>query len=628
MVNVRRSTLAAVVLLTLIGFALRLFRLDHVALRGDEAFTVIHWMREPLAHTLSVIATTDPHPPLAYAAFRFWALIVGASETTSRLLPALLGVIGVPAIYALGRRLGGKRVGLVAAFLWAVHPYAIWHAQDARNYAIWSSFSLVAAWLAVRALETDRRRDWLIYVAAAAVAAYFYYLELFTLVALTVYAATSYWGQWRRLSHWIGAMLTVGVLLALWFVQPRLLYGSGYGGTTGGFAISRIWLDFLPTLTFGQKTLPPDLIHWLWLPIVVVSVGAVLVLRRRSQRLITFAVVVAVIPVVLLALVSLKLNVFEPRYILGTAPAYILLIAAFVIWLTSRRDKTVAIPFLGVFLFCLWFSLDVVSLRNYWFVNDYAKSPDWKNLVIYLKTYADGHDEIVQAAADEAFNFYYDEYGMAQDRKQLPANPKQSTGEIDSLLQADVPTHRSFWRVAQTFTDWPNYGVVESWLAENMQLVRDTSVNGLRAQQYMPWQPRPDELAPAPRATFGDAVTLVGAHVLDPAETPGKLTVWLYWRPLAQTKTPLKIFVQLIGAPNPSGSPLWTQDDHFPQEGRVVTTTWLVNATYRDVYELPLANVPAGDYTVITGLYDPAGGARLPVGQHDYYSISPLHLGK
>ena len=624
----RGLTLATVGLLTLLGFALRVYRLDQIALRGDEAFTVIHWMREPLAHTLDVIATVDPHPPLAYAIYRAWGLVIGAGETTARFLPALLATLGIPAIYALGRRLGNWKVGVLAAFLWAIHPYAIWHAQDARNYALWSSFSLIAVWLAVRGLQRDRRRDWFIYVAAAAVAAYFYYLELFTLAALSVYAATVYWGQWRRLRHWGAAMAVVGVLLAPWYLQPRALVGSGYGGTTGGFDVNRLWLDCLPTLTFGQRTLPASLLQLVWIPLAAVLVLAAGLMWRQYWRLVTLTLAVAVLPAMLLGLVSLKLNVFEPRYILATAPVYALLTSAFSVWLWQQRRLAAAARAAAILIFCGWLVLDGLSLNNYFWVSDYAKSKDWRALVAYLHANVADDDIIVQAAADEAFNFYADEYGLTMDRKQLPAGTRQSVDEIVGLLAADEPTHRSMWRVAQTFSDWPNAGVVERWLADHMQQVLNTSISGLPVRQYMPWEPRPDELSPAPLATFDAAAQLRGARVLDLDQTPGELTIWLYLQAQAQTKTPLKIFVQLIGTPNPgSGSPLWTQDDQFPQDGRVSTTTWTSDAIYRDVYELPLANVPPGEYSLITGLYDPATGVRVLVAGSDYYTLDTLQFG-
>src|SRR5690606_9005449 len=125
---------------------------------------------------------SDPQPPLAYASFRLWALIFGTHETTTRLLPALINLLGIPTLYLLGRRIGGAWAGVLAALLWAMHPYHIWHSQDARNYAIWGALSVLSLLLGLRAIERRRLSDWALYILSAAITAYFYYLELFTLV--------------------------------------------------------------------------------------------------------------------------------------------------------------------------------------------------------------------------------------------------------------------------------------------------------------------------------------------------------------------------------------------------------------------------------------------------------------
>ncbi|NDJ60579.1 MAG: hypothetical protein GYB67_05600, partial [Chloroflexi bacterium] len=233
--NANRWALITVTGLTLIGWALRLSNLNAASLRGDEAFTVIHWMREPLADTLANIATVDPHPPLAYALYRGWALLLGGGELTVRLLPALFNVLGIPVIYALGRRINGQTLGILAALLWAINPYQIWHAQDARNYAIWAVLSPLAVWLALRALEKDGWRNWLLYIVAAALAAYVYYLELFAVAAVNIYVLLIYHRSVRTLLRWIAAQAVIALLLAPWYLQERLLVSSGYGGTTGGF---------------------------------------------------------------------------------------------------------------------------------------------------------------------------------------------------------------------------------------------------------------------------------------------------------------------------------------------------------------------------------------------------------
>jgi len=62
----------------------------------------------------------SPGAPLLYAA-AFYAT-GGAREGTARIVEALLGVAAILVIYLLGRRLGGRTVGLIAAFGVAVYP--------------------------------------------------------------------------------------------------------------------------------------------------------------------------------------------------------------------------------------------------------------------------------------------------------------------------------------------------------------------------------------------------------------------------------------------------------------------------------------------------------------------------
>jgi mannosyltransferase len=618
-----RAVLLALVVITLVGFALRLFHLNSVSIRGDEVFTIRYWMRQPLAVTLANNATADPQPPLAFALYRVWALLLGDDAKVARFLPALLNTLGIPAIYALVRRLAGWRAGLLAALLWALHPFQVWHAQDARAYAVWSSFSLLALWLSLRAVEKRRWLDWVLYIVVAVAAAYVYYLELFVLAALNLYVFMVYWRQWSLLRRWVLSQLAVAVLLAPWFLQDRLLRGSGYGGTTGGVQVEQLWSRFLTVLNFGT-TLPENVVAWLWSALLLVLGWCVVVLWQWRWRAALFALLLGIVPLMLLALVSTRLNVFTPRYVLGAAPAYVLAVASAVGVLCQRNKLVCGAKWL---LVLGWLAVSVYSLKNYYFQLDYAKSPDWPSLVSYIEREAAPDDIIVQAAADEALNFYYEEFGLNIDRKQLPANPQQSTDEITLLLTNDMQTHRSIWRVGQTFPDWPSAGVVETWLNDNMQQVRSTSVSGIRTQQYMRWEVSESEIEGASIVSFGGIAELSGWQVIEPQNRSDHVTVWLYWRPLLQSETPLKVFVQLVGALNPAdGSPLWSQDDHFPQDGRISTASWTPETLYRDIYTVSLDNVPAGNYTLIAGLYDPETGVRVPVGDKDYIELESLHL--
>lgn len=616
MTATRRSILLGGIIL--LGFALRFFQLNAVSLRGDEAFTVLHWMREPLAMTLADIATKDPQAPLSYVLYRGWALVMGTSEYIARFLPALFSILGIPAIYALGRRLRGEQVGLLAAFLWAVNPFQIYHAQDARNYALWAVLSLLAVWLALRALDRGKRIDWVLYVIVAASAGYIYYLELFIIAALNLYVLFKYWRNRPLLVRWFAAEIVLGLLLAPWYLQPRLLTGSGYGGTGGGFDPAQWFTRFIPTLTFGDNAaMPGEAFNML----VILLLGALVISlalwwrRNRSQAFLL--AVWGMLPLLLLGIVSTRLNVFEPRYVLASAPVYVLLLTALALHFRQ--------PLLRVVLVALPLAVSIFTLYNYFSVTDYTKTkaPDWRALSAYLQTQVAPTDWITQAGADIAFMLYCEDYHLAAVcNDQLPANPIQSREEIEGDLAAYSQQNSSIWYIARP-QNWANASIAQDWLDANMQRVRDTAAGGLRIQQFKNWEIDDHELSDdaEPLATFGSAAQLVGVRTfIDPTD---QLTVWLYWRALEPSETPLKIFLHLTGAGG-----IAAQDDQYPQDGRADTSTWQSGAIYRDVYALPLSGVPAGEYALVVGFYEPETNRRLPVGTDggDSFTIQSINL--
>ncbi|NWG15100.1 MAG: glycosyltransferase family 39 protein [Chloroflexi bacterium] len=609
-----------VVIITTVGFFLRLYRLDTVPFRGDEAFTVQNWMSLPLSQSLTQIAAIEPHPFLTYALFRAWGLLAGTSEFAARLLPALVNVLGIPAVYVLGRKLLGWREGLLAAFFWAVHPYLIWHSQDARNYAIWVSLSTLAVWAGLRALERKRLADYIVYGLAALLTISIFYLDLFTLAAMLVYVVLVYRHKLQKQSYFVftTALVLLISLVSFLLLQGSLLMTGSYGGTTGGgLDVSRLLTEFVPVLAWGT-TLPVELRSISWILLCGILLFGMFIVWQKYRQTAVFLGLLTFLPLLFLSLVSLCLNVFAPRYVLSVTPFLILLLASVVVNVRSYLFR------LGIF--CLWALVTLFSLYGYFFVDDYAKSKSWPDLSSYLEARASPNDLVIQLSADAAFGYYY---RAPADETALPASPSQPPSDIIAALEANTARYHSIWLVGQTFPDWPNAGVVENWATNNLQLVRQTNVSGLAVQQYMPWIISTDEIASRqPLARFQDTIELLDAHVLLPAEPTNQLTVWVYWRPLNLTQAPYKVFVHLQGPFNlTTGNPIWSQDDRYPQNGRVSTTEWTLAAIYRDIYMLPLHNVPPGVYDVRIGLYEPVTGQRLKLTNgDDSYLIQTITL--
>lgn len=612
----RGQTLFWMALIILMGAALRLFHLNAVPLRGDEAFTVLHWMREPLGHTVANIATVDPQPPLAYSLYRGYGLVVGSGEMVVRFLPALLNLLGIPAMYGVGRRVAGSRVGLIAAALYAVSPVILWHAQDARNYGIWVAFSALALWLALRAIERGRRVDWGLFIAVQIAACYLYYLELLFLAALTVYVLTFARAAPRIGVRWLGALALIGLALAPWFTQPRLLSGGGYGGTAGGFDLTRYVTWFAPSLLFGEAIPNERTAIFTAAAIVTLVIGFALLWRMRRSWVILFGLYV-VVPLLALGLVSLRINVFVPRYVLPIALVLILLAAVIIERGLRTPNRTTPLRLLAMALpvMLVW------SLSSYYF--DYAKAPNWRALAAYLAPRTHDRDLLVNSAADMSFPFYADAYGVAGHEAQLPANPAQPENEIAEVLSSAIARGRAVWIVAQP-PAWPNADAPDAWLIANTQLVRSVVVDGMRADQYLPLSVADGS---PPLADFDGVVGLLRVSADLPLEPDGSLPLVLDFEVLAPSTAPLKTFVHVIGPPNPAtGTPLWSQDDQAPRD-TIDTTQWQPGDRYRDVFHLPgLHHLPPGEYQIIIGWYDPATNQRLLADGADAVPIAALSV--
>jgi hypothetical protein len=608
----RQYTRLLLIGLVLVGFALRLYRLDVVALRGDEAFSAQSWAGLSLSTSLDEIAAIEPHPVLTYVLFRLWGVVFGIdSEWTLRLLPALASVIGIPALYALGVRLTRRpSIGIIAAALWAIHPFQIWHAQDFRNYAIWSSLSIVTYWLAWRVIDTDTRRDWLAYALMATLACLIFYMELLTIGVLGLYALLT---QWRRVSfvvRWsalnLGIIaLTIGTFI---WLQGDLITSGEYGGTTGGLALAQYLYRFVPVLNLGETAPASSVLAWVLLVWLIVC--WVLILQARGARWQTLALFVAIAvlaPFIVLALISTRMSIFRPRYVMQVAPIFTMMIASG-FYLLAGRPRFGRVLALGGLV--VWVALASVSLWRYHYSTP-PKALRWDDLTAYLDTHTTDDELIIQTGVDAAFGYYYAQYAPPAPEIALPVDPFQTPAEIDALLTTQIaPRYDSVWVVGQTFPDWVGAGTVERWMRDERQLVRSTSIGGLPAQQFRTWQVNAHELPATSRATFTDVAVLRGAqHYREPDDM---LTVWLYWQARSRTARDLKLFVHLVGQPRPdSGSPLWAQDDHFLQRGRMSSMLWDVDVIYRDVATLSLAGVPTGVYQIQVGWYDPVTNQRV-----------------
>lgn len=601
-----------VIVIILLGFGLRTHDLEVVPLRGDEAFSVLYWADLPVSVSLAQIAHGEPHTPLVYAVGRLWRHIVGGIDSVFalRYLSVLGNLIGLPAIFALGWRLSRRRrLALLAALMWALHPFEIWHSQEFRNYGYWAGMSVATLWLGTRLIDRQRTSDWLLYAAAAAFTTLIIYTEPFTTLAFAGFAIIEWRHKRRSLRRLLLLQAAIGLLLVAGFVLVQVLPGfaGAYPGLVQAFAWSDYFTRFLPALVFGT-TIPFNPTHvGIVISVVVVLAGAAVL--RASPRQFRFIALAALLPLLLLGLASSRYNLFHPRYVLSAAPALMLLLVlgSYEIARSLGRFLRLPLDWAAWLLLSPWLAFALLALNAHFNEPAFRRAPAWDELGAFLNSRVEEKDLVIQLSVDPAFGYYY---RAPAPEMALPAHSTQPTGEIVATLYELRGSYDSVYIVAREQAGWANAGLVEGWMRDNLQEVLRTDASGLPALQFMEWSV--DGRSATQTAVFGESVALLG-HELFPDPLPtGELLLWLYWKPLARTERPLKSFAHVYGEQNPiTGGALWAQDDQFPQRGRLDSTSWEIGKVFRDVYYLPTASMLDGDFQVSVGWYDPTSGRRL-----------------
>lgn len=591
---------------------MRVHNLQAVPLRGDEAFSVLYWADTPLQISLSEIAPGEPHTPLVYAIGRLWNHVIGGIDSVFalRYLSVLGNLLGAPALVALAWRLCGRReVALLAGLMWAMHPFEIWHSQEFRNYAYWGGASAVSMWLGLRLIDKPRQADWCLYTVAAGFAVLTIYTEWFTTLTLAVFALLHRWRNWRFLRRLFALQLGMAILLVagLVLIQVRQGFIEYYPGLVQAFSVSDYIVRFVPHLSFGSTIPFADSSFGIGLFLVILF--AAYLAHRESRRAFSFAVLMAVVPLLLLGIVSQRYNLFHPRYVLSAVPGFILLLAIGSSQAARMlaRHVRVAKGLLSLVVALPWFILALLTLDAHFNNPVFRKAPAWDQLGEFLNSRVGDNDLVIQLAVDPAFGYYYQ--GGARDIG-LPLKPKQPAAEIEATLSRLIDEYDSIYVVAREQAGWENAGVVLEWMGANMQEVLHVDASGLPIRQYQHWNVL--DANSGELARYAETVSLLSYETCTDLLPSGELLLRVYWRPLAVSSRALKSFVHVYDSEaDTEGRKLWTQDDQYPQDGRLDATTWEHAGAFREIYYLPVESMNEGVYEIRIGWYEPVSGERL-----------------
>jgi len=296
----------------LVAAAVRLWALGSRAVWFDEAVSLLiarsNWRGVFRA------AWDDTHPPLYNMVLMLWnGWLPG--EWNARLLSVLAGTLTVGAVFGLGYRLGGRKAAGFAGLFLALNPLHVWFSQEIRMYALLALFVSLSWLLLLWTLEGKGTGHWLLYTLATAASLQTHYAAVFSLAGQWLYVLSGWRPHRGSLRQWGRSQFGVLILFAPWLpVFWHHLSAKTFGYWMQPFQWEHV-LWFFGLLSGAIQHNPGP--YWPWVAVTVVVLG-VAWWQRRSVALIAWLLV----PVALLAVLSLRSNVFLPRSLVFVAPAF------------------------------------------------------------------------------------------------------------------------------------------------------------------------------------------------------------------------------------------------------------------------------------------------------------------
>jgi len=551
--------------------------------------------------------------------------VAGQSEFTTRFLSLFFGVLTVPLIYLLGRSLGRPAAGVLAAFLMAINPFQVWHAQDVRNYTVWLALSMAALALLLRAVQEQRSRYWAGYAGMTLLSLYTQYYELFMLLFHNLFFFSLLLTKWRQrevarssaravLATWVVIQATLGILYGAWLVRGSAIVPH-YRATGESLPLWALLSRSLTALSLGD-TVPEELaaaaLPFLLL-LVFIGLGYAL---QKDRFLALFLILYVIVPSLCVFVAAQVRPLFHERYLIVVAPALYLTFSHALIALRDELPRWRVVPLvIGVAFFSL---SGAYSLSNHYWNPAYRKSPDWRALADHLAGETGLGDVILLNYPDPTFSYYY--HGKAPSFM-LPRGPlsEETRTETAETLRFLSERYERIWFYPLKNVGWDSEGFVETWLNRHATLIEEQNILGFRWLIYRPLLVSLEDVQNPISVGFGDAIQLRGYEWqtgLDDSsedvclESGSALRLTLYWEAADEIETSYTVFIHLIDAPDH----IWAQRDSIPQGGDFPTEEWMAGDIIVDPHSILLpSDTPSGDYLLVVGMYDSASGQRLSV---------------
>ncbi len=529
------------------GFILRAVNITGESLWRDEVDT-IRYAFAPLSEMVQNLTRNGFNGPLYLFAMRAWLSLTGINDLAVRYFSLICGALMVALIYVLSRRLFDRRTALLAMWFATIAPVLIWYSGEGKMYTFQPALLLLAIYSLRRAVDVGPRGRraslegdaqlssrssllrtfngwWIVFTIAVSVGYYVHLLTpLFLAVAAVLFAA--WWPRARH--HWRGALIALAICtvpyipLAIWQI-PTVLAGMNTGHIA--YSLDAVLYTLVYNWSVGLSNQMPAGIpaNVTWLAILCYT-GAVSIAvvagfwfakprsagHRNGHAAQAAAGAASVmgsvlgmlawllLPALIIFLISLRAPVFEPRYVLWSAPALYILAAYGLSCLMPR------LPLAGGMLAVLISLASLIGLAAQF---EFPIRPDLRGAAQAVASQMQSDDLFV-------FQIPYTRYGFEYYLPQEVMNPSLESGpmpadglrtlagfrgriveapftngaasvaDVAAALQPLEARSPRIWLIESEAAMWDRRALVRAWFDQNMAVVWRGTLRGITVTLY------------------------------------------------------------------------------------------------------------------------------------------------
>lgn len=481
-----------IVLSVLLAFGLRLHNAEMFSFWTDEGLTPLragYTVAGILSNhvTIQEGVTNDTHPPFFFLIIHFSRQLFGETDFAYRFPALLAGVLLVPLLAQVGRRMRDAWLGLVVAGLTAVNPLQIWYANEARMYTLAVLLVTAASYILWRLIARVNKggqlssqtiiRHLVLYLLLGGLAVYTLYTAALLILGQGVFWLLILWRQGHK------RLLLGTIVVALAIATPLIPYTIPrlFSGYEANFYYVSPWImlqDVVRFFALGRS------VDFEAVGIIGLNVGTLLLLllglwgaKGSWRRPFLLVWLLALVFGLMIGSILFKPMYQGVRHIMLGSPAFLLLLGWGIVALVEQvRQAKGSSRFLwgaGVAVGLAVVTIGpVVALDNYF--NGRIGKDDFHSLIQYVEARAGANDVFVynNAILLPLHAHYQQRPDVAVTASPIyPTRADTSPAQLAELAQS----YDHIWFVTDPPADGRDTNhLVQQWLDDKLLLVEST----------------------------------------------------------------------------------------------------------------------------------------------------------